>query len=319
MNYKRLILVFLIVLFFISNNNITLAQDINKEICISVDDLPYITKVFKDIKTGQYITDKLLSTFKKYNVVALGSVNSGKLVTNDMLDSSKICILYQWIDSGMILANHTFAHKNYNKLFFSEFKDDILKGELYLRDILAQRNLKLKYFRHPHLFRGETKEKADSLQYFLDSSGYIIAPVTIDNSDYIFSWAYEKAISQKNDPLKEKIGKDYVSYMSDVLDYYENQSISLLGYNVKHILLTHANLLNADYMDELLRIYIEKGYIFIPIDEALKDNCYKNCKDEYYGKAGISWLHRWGITMGKRGDFFKGEPELPEYINEMVK
>ncbi|MFA5405359.1 MAG: polysaccharide deacetylase family protein, partial [Ignavibacteria bacterium] len=295
------------------------SQDIKKVICITVDDLPYITKVFKDIKTGQYITEKLLAEFKKYNVIALGSVNSGKLIVNDELDTNKINILNQWLESGMILANHTFSHKDYNKIFLSEFKEDILDGELYLKYIRSQNKPKQKYFRHPLLHRGDTKEKADSLQYFLDSLGYTVAPVTIDNSDYIFSWAYEKALANKNDSLAKIIGRDYVNYMCDVLDYYESQSISLLGYNVKHIILTHANLLNADYLDELLRKYSEKGYKFISIDEALKDDCYTELKDEFYKKSGISWLHRWALTMGKRGDFFRGEPEVPSYINELIK
>jgi peptidoglycan/xylan/chitin deacetylase (PgdA/CDA1 family) len=318
MKFKLFILLLNILLFF-PGSKITLSQDINKEICISVDDLPYITKVFNGSEKGQYITDKILSTFKKYNVVALGSVNSGKFIVNDEIDYTKVNILNQWLDSGMILANHTFSHKDYNKIFLSEFRNDILKGELYLKYIHPQVQNDRKYFRHPLLHRGDIKEKADSLQSFLDSLGYIIAPVTIDNSDYIFSWAYEKALSQRNDTLAKKIGGDYIAYMSSVMDYYENQSINLLGYNVKHILLTHANLLNADYMDSLLKMYSEKGYNFISIDEALKDNCYKDFKDEFYKKSGVSWIHRWAYTMGKRGDFFKGEPEVPAYINELVK
>jgi peptidoglycan/xylan/chitin deacetylase (PgdA/CDA1 family) len=318
MKFKLFILL-LNILFLFPGSKIVLSQDINKEICISVDDLPYITKIFRDIKTGQYITDKLLSAFRKYNVIALGSVNSGKLLVNDELDSNKINILDQWLDSGMILANHTFSHKDYNKIFLSEFRNDILKGELYLKYIHPQVQNNRKYFRHPLLHRGDTKEKVDSLQSFLDSLGYTVAPVTIDNSDYIFSWAYEKALYNKNDSLAKKIGGDYIAYMCSVMDYYENQSISLLGYNVKHILLTHANLLNADFMDELLKMYSEKGYKFISIDEALEDKCFHDLKDEFYKKSGISWIHRWAWTMGKRGEFFKGEPEVPAYINELVK
>lgn len=316
---KSVLIISLVFIFCFQFFNLSYSQDINREICITVDDLPYITKYFKDIKKGQYITDRLLTAFKKYGVTALGSVNSGKLITNDEIDYDKVSILNQWLDSGMIFANHTFSHKDYNKVFLIEFRNDILNGELYLKYIRPQVKNGKKYFRHPLLHRGDTKEKADSLQYFLDSLGYIVAPVTIDNSDYIFSWAYEKALSTNNDSLAKKIGNDYVNYMCDVMDYYESQSISLLGYNVKHILLTHANLLNADYMDALLKMYCEKGYKFISIDAALKDKCYNELKDEFYKKSGISWLHRWAITMGKRGDFFKGEPEVPVYINEFIK
>jgi peptidoglycan/xylan/chitin deacetylase (PgdA/CDA1 family) len=316
MNRKFL---FLIILLFLFSPEFILSQNIQKELCVSIDDLPYITKYFKDNNTGQYITNKLLSAFKQYGVKALGSINSGKLFTNDELDSGKIELLYQWIDSNMNLGNHTFAHKNYNNLFFNEFKSDILDGEICLKDILEKRNQKLIYFRHPFLFRGNTKEKADSLQHFLDSLRYIAAPVTIDNSDYIFSWAYEKALSDKNDSLAKRIGRDYISYMSDVMDYYEDQSVKITGYNVKHILLMHANLLNADYIRELLKMYSDKGYKFISIDDALKDKCYSEYKDEFYKKAGISWLHRWAYTIGKRGDYFKGEPDVPVYINEYIK
>jgi len=316
---KRLFIISLLVLSANLIPGLTNSQDISREICITVDDLPYITKYFKDINTGNYITDKLLTAFKKFGVKSLGSVNSGKLLTDGKLDSVKVDMLNRWLDRGMTLANHTFAHTNYNKLFFSEFKNDITDGEKFLKEILRNKNKELKYFRHPHLFRGDTKEKADSLQYFLDSLGYITAPVSIDNSDYIFSWAYEKALSMNNDTLAKKIGRDYISYMSDVQDYYESQSVKLLGYNIKHILLTHANLLNANYIDELLAMYVSKGYKIISIEEALSDKSYSEQKDEFYKKSGISWLHRWAFTAGKRGDFFKGEPEVPLYIEEFIR
>ena len=106
--------------------------------------------------------------------------------------------------------------------------------------------------------------------------------------------------------------------MEDVLHYYENQSIALLGYNIKHILLFHANLLNADYIEDLVKIYLNNGYEFINLDVAMSDVAYKS-KDEFYKKAGITWLHRWALTQGKRGDFFKGEPEVPAYIEEYIK
>ena len=305
------------VLILVTLANFAFSQN-GKFVCFTCDDLPYTSKNYSDSEKYNYITDNLLNVFKKYNISVLGSVNSGKLFTGDKLDSSKVKILEQWLDAGMLLGNHTYAHKNYNKISFAEFKEDILNGEIVLKELLASKGFELKYFRHPFLFRGDTKEKADSLQAFLDSLKYLVAPVTIDNSDYIFSWAYEKAKSEKNDTLMKKIGTNYISYMEDVLHYYENQSIALLGYNIKHILLFHANLLNADYIEDLVKIYLNNGYEFINLDVAMSDVAYKS-KDEFYKKAGITWLHRWALTQGKRGDFFKGEPEVPAYIEEYIK
>lgn len=307
----------LLTLFLFAAVNIVYPQ-FDKSVCITCDDLPYVTKYSKDKNIGHYITDRLLESFNNYYVTSIGSVNAGRLFQNGELDTVKLNILDKWVEAGMTLANHTYAHKNYNNIYFGEFKYDILDGEIYIKDFLESKGRHLKYFRHPYLFRGDTKEKADLLQSFLDTLGYIVAPVTIDNSDYIYSWAYEKAKSNGNDTLAERIGNDYVNYMEEVLKYYENLSFVFLGYDIRQILLMHANLLNADYFGDVLKMYVKNGYRFATLDETLTDSCY-NLKDEYYKKSGISWLHRWAYTAGKRGDFFKGEPDVPEYINDYIK
>ncbi|HWQ81935.1 MAG TPA: polysaccharide deacetylase family protein [Ignavibacteria bacterium] len=313
-NLLSLALIFIVTIIFTTS----FSQTLKREVCITVDDLPVVTKHFKDIDTYNYITDNILSALKKYGIKSIGAVNAGKLYNGRTFYPERYNLLKKWLDAGHDLSNHTFAHKNYNTISFAEFVLDITDGEPILNDLLKPYGKKLKYFRHPFLFRGDTKEKADSLQNYLDERGYVVTPVTIDNSDYIFASAYEKAVFEKNDSLKKLIGDEYISYMGKVLDYYEDQSVKLFGYNISHILLSHASLLNADNFDRLFAMYQEKGYKFIAFDDAVKDDCYKS-KDEFYRKAGITWLHRWALTQGKRGDFFKGEPEVPEFIENLSK
>lgn len=291
---------------------------LNKEICITVDDLPYIARYHYNIKYGNMITDSLLSIFKEFNVVALGSVNSFQLYELNRLNRSKVKILERWLDSGMILANHTYSHKNIYTISVKEYIKDVIDGEIVLKDIITERGQKLKYFRHPYLLRGETKQKADSISNFLKDRGYIETPVTVDNYDYYFSLAFEKAMLRSDDSLMARIGRDYIKYMEDALKYYEAQSIALFGYNIKHILILHANMINAYYLRDLLNMLMRNGYKFISIDEALKDKCYES-KDEFYQNKGVSWLRRWAWTLGYRDDlFFTGEPEIPNYINKMI-
>ena len=54
---------------------------------------------------------------------------------------------------------------------------------------------------------------------------------------------------------------------------------------------------------------------FVSLEEALKDPAYE-LKDEYIGQAGMTWLHRWAITAGKKG-IFAGEPVVPEWIQKL--
>jgi hypothetical protein len=46
------------------------------------------------------------------------------------------------------------------------------------------------YFRHPFLRTGPTADVKAELQAFLARQGYRVAPVTIDNSDYMYAALY---------------------------------------------------------------------------------------------------------------------------------
>ncbi len=306
-----------LIIFFLFLRTIFPGWFVEKEICITLDDLPYIARYHYNIEYGSMITDSLLSVFKEFNVVALGSVNSGQLFELNKINYSKVVLLERWLDSGMMLANHTYSHKNIYTISVKEYCKDVIDGETVLKDIMDARGQKLKYFRHPYLLKGETKEKADSISAFLSSRGYVEAPVTIDNYDYYFSLAFEKALLQNNNTLMSKIGKDYIEYIEKAVKYCESQSSALFGYNIKQILILHANMINAYYIRDLLSMLIRNGYKFISIDEALTDECYKT-KDEFYQNLGVSWLRRWAWTLGIKDEYFSGEPEIPEYIKKIV-
>lgn len=186
------------------------------------------------------------------------------------------------------------------------------------RELTKTYGTEYKYFRHPFLHIGLSEEKHDSLNIFLDNHGYEEAPVSIDNDDYIFAFAYSKAMYNKDSTLMDRIGRDYLDYMEEKLLYFENQSKKLLGRNVKHILLLHANAINADYLDDLAERYRKLGYSFISMEKALSDPAYQQ-EITRYGKWGISWIDRWALSAGKQGEFFKGDPETPAYVKAFLE
>jgi hydroxylamine reductase (hybrid-cluster protein) len=103
--------------------------------------------------------------------------------------------------------------------------------------------------------------------------------------------------------------------MIEKVKYYEDQSNKLFGRNIKQVLLVHANLLNAEYFDELAEAIKDEGYKFITLDEALKDDAY-NSENKYVGKYGPSWIHRWALTKGVDESFFEGNPRVPQYLKD---
>lgn len=165
---------------------------------------------------------------------------------------------------------------------------------------------------------GNTQAKKDSLAKLLQEIGYQVAPVTIDNSEWIFARAYEKAFLKKDSVLMKKVGKAYVDYMEEKTVYFERQSKTLWGYEIFQILLIHSNHLNADYLDSLLSRMKQRKYRFVSLEKALTDKVYTN-RDTFVGKAGISWIDRWALGMGKKENFFKDEPTTPQFVQEVAE
>jgi len=290
-----------------------------KQICFSYDDLPVVSYGITDQDYQQQLMNRLVASLNKHHIPAIGFVNEMKLFDKDgTIIPVQVEILKTWINGGFELGNHTYSHPDYNKVTFAEYTNNIVEGETVPKQILAEKGQSLRYFRHPFLHVGNTKEKADSLYSFLKERGYTIAPVTIDNEDYLFAVVYKRASVKNDTVLMRQIRNDFVEYIEKKVAYYEKQSQTLFGRNISQILLLHASLLNSDCVGLLAEMFKKKNYEFVSINKVLKDKVYQT-PVTVYGNLGISWIDRWALSQGKKGEFFKDEPMTPDYIKTMAK
>ena len=303
-----------IIVLFLSLSSVLLAQGtVNRKVAVTMDDLP-LQRIEKFSTEKLYgITAKIIEKIKLVNAPVVGFVNGVKLQTEGKYDESKIDLLKMWLNAGLTLGNHTYAHKSANAVPVKEYEEDILKGEAVLKETVENGGAELIYFRHPYLQTGRSLEVKNEIDNFLKDHNYIIVPVTIDNSEWIYASAYDKAVDSNSTGMMKKIGDEYLRYMKAKLDYWESQSNALFGRNINHILLIHANTLNSDYYDQLCGMIKDSGYKFISVDEALSDPAYKS-EDNFKGAGGISWIHRWAITQKKGKEFFGNEPVAPDFI-----
>lgn len=287
-----------------------------RTVCFTIDDLPLVSYGMNDPDFQRGLIDGLTSALVRNHIPAIGFVNEIKLYRNDTLDPFQVGLLEKWVSSGLDLGNHTWSHADYNTVSCHAFCEDILKGENVSRDILNRHGKLLRYFRHPYLHIGNTRSRADSLNAFLKKHHYIAAPVTIDNEDYLFALAYKRAFTKGDTNLMSRIGRDYITYIGQKISYFEQQASRLFGRPVSQLMLSHASLLNATYMDSLAALFRSRGYEFVTLEEALKDPVYQQ-EITVFGNWGISWIDLWALSMGKKGDFFRDEPVTPEYIREL--
>lgn len=281
-----------------------------KKICVTIDDLPAVTYNINSTTLNEEITNKLTATFQKYDIPAIGYVTEKQLYKNGELDTNKVLLLEKWILSGADLGNHGYGHLDYNSVSQKVYFNDILKGEKVTKALLAKHNKEIKYYRHPYLRTGITKEKHDTLAAFLTYHNYTTAPVTIDNDDYLFAHAYHKAYEKEDYVEMGKIGKLYINYMEEKLLYFETKSVEAFGKEITQSLLIHSSLLNAHYLKKLAKMYVSHGYKFVSQEEALTDPIYAT-QVTTYRKRGISWVFRWAISSGASEDIMKGDPQVP--------
>ena len=290
-------------------------QEQNRLMAVTVDDLPVAQPSWHSDEQMDRITTGLLAAFAEHGVPAVGFVNEGKLETDGEIRAFRVGILQRWLDAGLELGNHGYAHLDLHRVPPEEWKADVVRGETHTRDLVEASGGHLQYFRHPYLHVGMTVEIQAETSDFLGSRGYTVAPVSIDNSEWIYGRAYRRAYNTGDEEQKRRIGRDYIRYMLEVVEFYEGQSEAIVGRAIPHVLLVHAYALNADWLDALLVELEKRGYGWITLSEALEDPVYDRAIDGWTGSGGITWLHRWAITDGAVDrELFQGEPEPPAWV-----
>ena len=88
------------------------------------------------------------------------------------------------------------------------------------------------------------------------------------------------------------------------------------------------NRLNAETLDAMLERLFSRCYDFISLGEALLDPAYRTA-NVYHGAAGISWFHRWSLSLGygiretANGRVFPEtlwrEPDPPRFVVEAAE
>jgi peptidoglycan/xylan/chitin deacetylase (PgdA/CDA1 family) len=311
---KTSLLSFILILFLLTILTGTSVgqQPPKRYVAITFDDLPVVCRCETDAERME-ITEKLIATLKKYKMPILGVVNEQKLESNGIVEPARVAILQKWLEAGFELGNHGYSHKNINEISFEEYKNEILKGESVTRALAKKAGLPYRFYRHPYLSAGDNLQIRQDLDTFLKSHNYVIAPNTITYQDYTFSGAYDAALRKGDTQLAQRIREAYLPYTLSRWEAAEKQSIALFGREIKQILMVHANRINADAFDEVAKAMQGRGYVFISIDEAMKDPAYAR-PDTFDGNVGVTWLSRWSAEQGKT--FRSGGTQVPEFVLE---
>jgi peptidoglycan/xylan/chitin deacetylase (PgdA/CDA1 family) len=217
-------------------------------------------------------------------------------------------VLEAWLDAGHELGNHTWSHPDLERTPLATYLEDVRRGAAPVDSLLRHRGRRLVWFRHPFLHAGDTPAKKQGLASYLEENGWRVAPVTVDNQEWVYAYVYHVALERGDSALVLRVADAYLDHIDDAFAYFETRSREVVGREIPQVLLLHANRLNADLLDALLDRLRARGYSFVGLEEAVGDPAYA-VADTYLGRGGPSWIERWAVAGG--GEVRPGPREHP--------
>lgn len=279
-----------------------------REIALTFDDLPIAEA------DGGELTRRLVAALAAGEAPAVGFVNQGRLLRQGVPDPARVASLETWLDAGLELGNHTASHLSANRVPLESYREDIIRGEETVAALLAARGGRLRWFRPPYLHTGADAATREALAGFLAGRGYVLAPVTISNEDWVFAAAYLQARRRGLPDEAQRVADAYLEYSRACLVRAEALEMDLLGRPVRHVLLLHANALNAAALPRLLALLEGRGYRFVTLEHALQDDAYRR-PDTVFRPPDEPWLERWHRAAGLRPE---RPPVVPAFVRQLA-
>ena len=265
-----------------------------EDVALTFDDLPALS--LSDATPYWTQTNKrLLAALRRHHIPAIGFVNEEKLEDDR---AQRIELLRRWLDAGMDLGNHSYSHDSLTNTPVDAYIADVARGETVTRRLLAARGRRPLWFRHPYLETGKTLEDRRKFEGWLAEHGYHVAPVSMENSDWMFAYPYDEAVDHKDFAAAKRIQEQYLSYTAAVVPWYREAALGLLGRRPAFVFLLHASRLNADSLDQLWAILRRNDLSPVTLDRAMTDPAYA-IPETYAGPDGDEWVTRWSMALNK--------------------
>lgn len=286
------------------------------KVALTFDDLPLANTAgaltpSEKVAEVRAVNEAILKALRKDHAPAIAFINE-KRVVEDGNTKENSDILREWTRHGNELGNHTYSHGDLDKLSVEAFEKEIVDGEASVRLLMNEKGKGLRYFRFPFNHTGETAEKHDAIAVFLKQHGYELATCTIENEDWIFAHAYELMLKRKYKDSAQRLRGEYLALTRKRIEYFRQLSQKIFNRDIPQVALLHANRLNADTIDDILKIYQDLDYTFVTLEEAQSDPAYKT-PDTYFTEYGWMWGYRWAKEKHIQVDG-RLEPEIPDWI-----
>lgn len=168
--------------------------------------------------------------------------------------------------AGHVISNHSFSHPALSKTTVEDFVADVVLNH----DLISNFRSFQPFFRFPYLDKGGGKHK--QVLKSLALQGYTDGYVTVLTHDWYINKLLIDAVNNEEFIDYRKFGRWYVDVIVSGAEFMFEQYSQKGLEQPAHILLLHANDVNALYFDLLIDAFKKKGWLFVSMDKAYKEN-----------------------------------------------
>ena len=237
--------------------------------------------------------DAMLAALAKHKVKAALFVTPG----NGADRPEGLALARAWGQAGHVLANHTMTHPDLDsaKTSLAHYQQEVLDCDRIIAALPGYQ----KWFRFTYLREGNTRDKRDGMRAFLRQQGYRNAYVTLDTSDWRLNDKLVEVL-QKNPQAAaaelEPIRQAYLAHIRQRALAYRALAQRLQGRDIPQVLLLHHNLINALWLDDVVKQFKEMAWAVTTPAEAFADPVYQLMPDR--AAPGQSLLLSMGRSLG---------------------
>jgi beta-lactamase regulating signal transducer with metallopeptidase domain len=284
-----------------------------KKLAIGFVSIPPLDRSANAPKDADATARLVIAKLTQYKIPAIGFVQGGMISDGEKLYPVRANIIRLWRDAGLEIGIGGYKHIWFHNTPYDDYVANTEKNEKIVRQILAEKNLPLRYFSYPFLNTGRTAEDKARFENWLASRDLSSVKYTIDNQEWMYSYAYDMARNDNDINTMREIRAEFLDYMTKMFDHYEAYSTEMFGRDIAQTMVLTPSRLITDSADELFGMIKNRGYKFVSMDEALKDEAYQT-PETFTGDSGISWFERWTVTQKKR---LRDEPKVSANVQKI--
>jgi peptidoglycan/xylan/chitin deacetylase (PgdA/CDA1 family) len=239
-------------------------------LAVSIDDL-FLWKgtPLPDGYSPLRTTKELANAFGRQGLRGVYSF-SNTAPTDD--DRTLLSVFDHWVEHGHYVGNHTHHHASLNWIDSGRYIEDIEVSEGILERWMTRSPTK--YFRYCMDMWGDTAEKRDAVEAFLNRNGYRSSPLSVWFYDHAWIMPFWRGHKLKDREALKYLRRTFVETALQQLRIQAAAARAMFGRDPAHIWLAHGSPLAGEAIDEILDVFQAANVRFVSLEEAMRDPIY---------------------------------------------